>query len=141
MLRIDVPRSVSARGLDAIGSPAVAAARRHRRAVVLLAALRVMVLRPVSRMTRHAVAIAEGDDLTQRMNVRRDDAARRAAREFDRMVDQLADTRRRLVDQSFEAGAAQVASGLLHNVGNAMTRSASPWPVCSDSCVTRRPAR
>jgi signal transduction histidine kinase len=80
-----------------------------------------MVLRPVSRMTRHAVAIAEGDDLTQRMNVLRNDELGVLAREFDRMVDQLAETRRRLVDQSFEAGAAQVASGLLHNVGNAMT--------------------
>jgi signal transduction histidine kinase len=72
-------------------------------------------------MTRHAVAIAEGDDLTQRMNVRRSDELGTLAREFDRMVDKLADTRRRLVDQSFEAGAAEVASGLLHNVGNAMT--------------------
>jgi two-component system NtrC family sensor kinase len=37
------------------------------------------------------------------------------------MVDKLADARRRLVDQSFEAGASQAASGVLHNIGNAMT--------------------
>ena len=80
-----------------------------------------MVLGPVSRMTRHAVGIAEGGDLAQRMGVRRSDELGILAREFDRMVEQLADTRRRLVDQSFEAGATEVAGGLLHNVGNAMT--------------------
>ena len=89
--------------------------------VVLLVALRRMVLRPVSRLTQHAVRIAEGDDLTQRMNVRRADEIGVLAREFDRMVDKLADARRRLVDQSFEAGASQAASGVLHNIGNAMT--------------------
>ena len=78
-------------------------------------------MRPVSRLTQHAVRIAEGDDLTQRMNVRRADEIGVLAREFDRMVDKLADARRRLVDQSFEAGAAQAASGVLHNIGNAMT--------------------
>ena len=89
--------------------------------LVLVVALRRMVLRPVSRLTQHAVRIAEGDDLTQRMNVRRTDEIGVLAREFDRMVDRLADARRRLVDQSFEAGASQAASGVLHNIGNAMT--------------------
>jgi len=122
LLRIDLPRAVSARGLDAIGFALLSLLLAGVIVLfVLLVALRVMVLRPVSRMTRHAVAIAERDDLTRRMNLRREDELGVLAREFDRMVDQLADTRRRLVDQSFEAGAAQVASGLLHNVGNAMT--------------------
>ncbi len=41
--------------------------------------------------------------------------------EFDRMVDKLTDARRRLVDRSYEAGAPEAASGVLHNIGNAMT--------------------
>ncbi|MFO1394302.1 MAG: CHASE4 domain-containing protein [Steroidobacteraceae bacterium] len=122
LLRIDVPRAVSARGRDASGyalaSVFVAGAIVL---VTLLVALRHMVLRPVSRLTRHAVAIAEGDDLTRRMNVDRSDEIGILAREFDRMVDKLSDARRSLVDQSFEAGAAQVTAGVLHNVGNAMT--------------------
>jgi signal transduction histidine kinase len=121
-LHVKVPRSVSARGRDAVDfamlSLLLAAAITL---AALLLALRFMVLGPVSRLTRHAVAIAEGGDLAQRMGVRRSDELGILAREFDRMVEQLADTRRRLVDQSFEAGASEVASGLLHNVGNAMT--------------------
>jgi sensor domain CHASE-containing protein len=122
LLRIDVPRDVTARGRDATGyalaSVFVAGAIVL---VTLVVALRYMVLRPVSRLTRHAVAIAEGDDLTRRMNVDRADEIGILAKEFDRMVDKLADARHRLVDQSFEAGAAQVTAGVLHNVGNAMT--------------------
>ncbi len=80
-----------------------------------------MILGPVSRMTQHAVRIAEHDDLTVRLALDRQDELGILAREFDKMVDKLEDARRRLVDHSFEAGAAQLASGVLHNVGNAMT--------------------
>ena len=121
-LRIDVPRAVTARGHDATGyalaSVFVAGAIVL---VTLVVALRYMVLRPVSLLTDHAVAITEGDDLTRRMNLERRDEIGILAKEFDRMVDKLADARRRVVDQSFEAGAAQVTAGVLHNVGNAMT--------------------
>ena len=121
-LRIDVPRAVTARGHDATGyalaSVFVACAIVL---VTLVVALRYMVLRPVSLLTDHAVAITEGDDLTRRMNFERRDEIGILAKEFDRMVDKLADARRRVVDQSFEAGAAQVTAGVLHNVGNAMT--------------------
>jgi signal transduction histidine kinase len=81
----------------------------------------LLVQAPVSRMTQYAVAIGEGDDLTLRMVVKRPDELGVLAREFNGMVDKLADARRRLVDHSFEAGAAQAASGVLHNIGNAMT--------------------
>lgn len=121
-LRIDVPRKVSAQGRDAIGYALLSLFTAGVIVLlVLVVALRKMVLRPVSRLTRHAVQIGEGDDPSRRMNVRRRDEIGILAREFDRMVDKLADARRRLVDQSFEAGAAQVASGVLHNIGNAMT--------------------
>jgi sensor domain CHASE-containing protein len=121
-LRIDVPRKVSAQGRDAIGYALLSLFTGGVIVLlVMVVALRRMVLRPVSRLTHHAVQIGEGDDLTRRMNVKRKDEIGVLAREFDRMVDKLADARRRLVDQSYEAGAAQVASGVLHNIGNAMT--------------------
>ena len=121
-LRVDVPRSVSERGRDAVGYALLSLfAAGFIVLLVLIAALRRMVLAPVSRMTDYAVAIGEGDDLTLRMVVRRPDELGVLAREFNGMVDKLADARRRLVDHSFEAGAAQAASGVLHNIGNAMT--------------------
>src|SRR2546429_9895450 len=43
------------------------------------------------------------------------------ARELDRMVARVAESRTQLVDQSFQAGFAELAKGVLHNLGNAMT--------------------
>ncbi|HVN41541.1 MAG TPA: CHASE4 domain-containing protein, partial [Steroidobacteraceae bacterium] len=121
-LRIDVPRSVTRTGRDAFHFAIASLAVAGLVAVLaLVLALRHLVLGPVSRMTGHAVAIAEGDDLTRRIGLDRNDELGVLAGQFDRMVERLAETRRRLVDQSFEAGAAQVANGLLHNIGNAMT--------------------
>jgi two-component system, NtrC family, sensor kinase len=120
--KVDVPRSITERGRSAIhyalGSLLIAGAIVLW---VLLWSLRRMILRPVTRMTRHAVNIGESDDLTQRLNVHRSDELGVLAREFDRMLERFADARRHLVDKSFEAGLAEMASGVLHNVGNALT--------------------
>ena len=121
-LRVDAPRSVTARGRAAIGVAVTSLSLAGLVVLlVLLAALRVLVLRPVSQLTRHAVALGEGMRPQVRLALKRADELGVLAREFDRMVDRLEDTRRRLMDQSYEAGAAQVASGVLHNIGNALT--------------------
>ena len=39
----------------------------------------------------------------------------------DRMVTRFAESRAKLIDQSFKAGFAELAKGVLHNLGNAMT--------------------
>jgi signal transduction histidine kinase len=80
-----------------------------------------VVLKPLAQVTRHAVAIGNGEDLTARLDFPGSDEIGRLAREFDRMVERVADSRRQLVDQSFQAGFAELAKGVLHNLGNAMT--------------------
>jgi two-component system NtrC family sensor kinase len=66
------------------------------------------------------VAIGEGGDAAP-LNLRRDDEMGVLAREFDRMVERVTESRMQLVDQSFQAGFAELAKGMLHNLGNAMT--------------------
>ena len=121
-LRVDVPRSVSAYGRRAI---LVASASLVAATVVtfllLLALLNRYVLRPLTRLTEHAVAVGEDPELTTRLDSRDADEFGRLAREFDGMVERLAATRRDLVDQSFQAGFAEMAKGVLHNLGNALT--------------------
>jgi signal transduction histidine kinase len=80
-----------------------------------------VILTPLARVTRHAVAIGAGKDLTTRLDSTSEDEIGVLAREFDRMVERVADSRRELVDQSFQAGFAELAKGVLHNLGNAMT--------------------
>jgi signal transduction histidine kinase len=59
--------------------------------------------------------------LTGRLDFDGEDEIAVLAREFDRMVARLAQSRSQLVDQSFQAGFAELARGVLHNMGNAMT--------------------
>jgi signal transduction histidine kinase len=70
------------------------------------------------------VAIAETDDLEARLAMNRQDEIGLLAREFDRMVERLAQARRNFVEQSFHAGVAEMASGVLHNIRNAITPAA-----------------
>lgn len=89
--------------------------------LILLVSLDRTVLAPLARVTRQAVRIGAGDDLTARLNLERRDEIGALATEFDRMVAKVAESRRQLVDHSFDAGKSEVSRGVLHNIGNAMT--------------------
>jgi signal transduction histidine kinase len=121
-LRVDVPREISARGTRAV---AYASIYLIAAAVIVLALLVVVlnrvVLKPLALITRQAVALGQSEDLTARLALERRDEFGVLAREFDRMVDRVAESRTQLVDQSFQAGFAELAKGVLHNIGNAMT--------------------
>ena len=122
MLRIDVPRTISAYGFEAVRSASLFLIGSG--VVVLLLVIVLLnreVLSPLARMTRHALALGKSDDLTSRLDLKRADELGELAREFDEMVGRLDQARRQLVDQSFDAGIAENASGVLHNLGNAIT--------------------
>ena len=119
--RVDVPREVTLRGKAAVK----VAAWTLLAAVVVVLILLVMVLNrvildPLGAITRHAVMLGEGGDAAP-LSLKRDDEMGVLAREFDRMVERVAESRMQLVDQSFQAGFAELAKGVLHNLGNAMT--------------------
>lgn len=89
--------------------------------LLLLALLRRTVFDPVGQLTQHAIELGHRDDLSARIGLDRKDEIGVLAREFDHMVERLAEARRRLLEQSFKSGLAEMASGVLHNVGNAVT--------------------
>jgi sensor domain CHASE-containing protein len=121
-LRVEVPRRITAQGHGAVTYASLYLIGAAVTVLVLLVvALNRIVLRPLARVTRHAVAVGEGTDLTARLNIPGHDEIAKLAREFDRMVERVAESRRQLVDQSFQAGFAELAKGVLHNLGNAMT--------------------
>jgi len=121
-LRVDVPRRITARGQGAVTYASLYLIGAAVTVLLLLVvAVNRIVLKPLARVTDHAVQIAEGTDLSVRLGIPGDDEIALLAREFDRMVERVADSRRQLVDQSFQAGFAELAKGVLHNLGNAMT--------------------
>jgi len=87
---------------------------------VLLFLLQRMVTGPLALLTRHALAIGNSDDLSIRCSLTRKDELGVLATEFDSMVGRLAETRASLVVQAREGGMSEVATSVLHDVGNAM---------------------
>jgi two-component system NtrC family sensor kinase len=120
--RVEVSRKITARGQGAVTYASLYLIGAAVTVLLLLVvALNRIVLEPLGRVTRHAVAVGEGTDLSGRLNLPGKDEIALLAREFDQMVERVADSRRQLVDQSFQAGFAELAKGVLHNLGNAMT--------------------
>jgi two-component system NtrC family sensor kinase len=121
-LRVEVPRKITERGQAAVTYASTYLIGAGVSALILLViVLNRIVVAPLARVTRHAVRIGEGTDLTARLDWQARDEVGVLAREFDRMVERVAESRRQLVDQSFRAGFAELAKGVLHNLGNAMT--------------------
>jgi two-component system, NtrC family, sensor kinase len=121
-LRVEVPRRITERGRNAVTyASAYLIGAAIAVLILLVVVLNRVVLEPLARVTRHAVAIGQGTDLTVRLDLGTRDEIGRLSREFDRMVARVEHSRRELVDQSFQAGFAELAKGVLHNLGNAMT--------------------
>jgi signal transduction histidine kinase len=121
-LRVDVPREVTRRGDAAVTLASLCLAGAAVGVLLLLIiVLNRLIMKPLAVVTRHAVAIGEDKDLTTRLELARNDEIGVLARELDRMVARVGESRTQLVDQSYQAGFAELAKGVLHNLGNAMT--------------------
>jgi sensor domain CHASE-containing protein len=121
-LRVDVPREFTRRGRSAVYyATGVHMGTAVAVVILLILTLNKVVLSPLARVIRHAKQVGAGSDLTTKLDFNRADEIGVLAREFDRMVGRIAESRSHLVDQSFEAGFAELAKGVLHNLGNAMT--------------------
>jgi len=79
-----------------------------------------LVLKPVATVTDHAKLIGEDDRTTARLESDRDDELGTLAREFDAMMDKLAESRAAVVKAAHSAGMSEIATGILHNVGNVL---------------------
>ena len=104
LLQVDTPRDITARGRTAVRFSLISIFGAGVLVLlVLLGLLQRTVVAPVARLTHQASDIGERGDLTARVSVHRKDEVGILAREFDRMVDRLAATRRKLLEQSYRA--------------------------------------
>ena len=119
--QVDTERAIVAQGKATLRYAALSMVAVS--ALVLLALLvflRQTVFIPIKMLTRHARAIGSRGDLNARLKLRRSDEIGTLAREFDIMVERLAETYQH-VEQSYQMGIAEMARGALHNIGNAIT--------------------
>lgn len=87
---------------------------------VLIGLLQKTVLSPISLLMRNAVKIGADDTADVKFDLDREDEIGVLSREFDNMMEKLAVSRAALVDTAREAGKSEIASGILHNVGNVL---------------------
>lgn len=121
LLRAEMPRTISQHGQAAVRLAAVTSVGAGVFMVLLMwIVLSRMIVGPLTRVTRHAVRVGAHDDLRARLNMNSPDEIGVLAREFDRMVDRLAESRAQLLTVAHDAGMSQVASNVLHNVGNVL---------------------
>lgn len=98
-LRVDVPRRITERGHSAVAyASTYLVAAVVVVLVLLLAVLNRLVLTPLARVTRHAVAIGEGNKFTAPLAFGRGDEIGVLAREFDHMVKRVAESRSQLIE-------------------------------------------
>ncbi len=89
--------------------------------LLMLIMIRKVILVPLQVLKDHALSVGHADINEFKLSLERNDEIGELAREYDQMVLRLSETQKQLVAQSFDAGKAENASGLLHNLGNAIT--------------------
>jgi signal transduction histidine kinase len=90
--------------------------------LVLLYVVHRIVTQPIGALTRHVAQLSMSGDLElidDALAQRRDEIGVLAS-EFNKMVEALADSRQKLQNQSYVHGMAEMASGVLHNIRNAL---------------------
>lgn len=122
LLRIEMPRAISAVGRRTVELATLSlAAVGGIVMLVMLLIFRRVVIAPVTELTRHVLSIRQNGTVETRSPIDSRDEIGILAREFDAAVEQLAETRQKLVEQSFYTGMAELASGVMHNIRNALS--------------------
>lgn len=116
-----LPRQVTAQGERAVLSALISTmAAGALFLLVLLRLLQQNVLRPIAQLTAHAVELGHSEDPTKKLDLQRKDELGILSREFDSMIEKLAQSRQALVKAARHAGMSEIATGVLHNVGNVL---------------------
>jgi signal transduction histidine kinase len=89
--------------------------------LILLVMLQSIVISPLSAIRRHSDHVAENGLNTPPLILKGNDEITELARAFDHMVQRLSHTQTQLAQTSQAAGRSQVASTVIHNVGNVLT--------------------
>jgi sensor domain CHASE-containing protein len=122
LVRLDIPRVITAKGAASMRFAMLSImAAGSILLLVLLLLLQMAVIGPVARLTEHAITVGKTAALSERLDIDRSNELGTLARELDRMMHQLDQARTQLLEQTFRAGMAEMAAGVLHNVRNALS--------------------
>lgn len=100
--------------------------------LMLLLLLQRIVIGPLTAIREHSNLVAERGLAAQPLLVSANDEIGQLANSFDHMVNRLRDTQSQLAKASQAAGRSQVASNVIHNVGNVLTNVNSLLATATD---------
>lgn len=121
LMRAEIPRDITHKGTMALWfttSSIIAAGLVIF--IVMWILLKVIVTDSIGVLTQHIVTIGRNDDLLSRLSMKRRDEIGVLSNEFNRMVQNLSEARRKLLEQSYYSGMAEMAAGVLHNIRNSL---------------------
>ena len=87
--------------------------------------LRKQIAEPLQLMANHVSSVGTSQKLSVRPSIRRTDEIGTLASSFDEMVERLAESSLQLQNAARQAGMAEIASEVLHNIGNAVNSASS----------------
>lgn len=122
LLRANTPKSITAAGLGTVKVAVMGLVAAGLISLLVMAfSLQRVVVGPLLGLTQHILEIGRSNDLSRRTSIMRRDEIGLLGQEFDRMLGQLQEAQRRLAEQSFQSGLAEMAAGVLHNVRNQLS--------------------
>jgi signal transduction histidine kinase len=121
LVRARVDRDISRMGAASLGYAWISTLTAGLMLMlVLLVLLKRTVLTPITVLSRNAVAIGRDERCGVKFDTHRNDEIGILSREFDDMIEKLARSREALVSTARTAGMSEIATGILHNVGNVL---------------------
>lgn len=121
LVRVSFPREISGFGHVAVRYALISTiCAGGIMLLILLSLLQRIVLSPLLALRKHAVEIGRTEDFRAKLRLKRDDEIGDLSREFDHMMEKLEKARAALVDTARAAGKSEIATGILHNVGNVL---------------------
>lgn len=121
LIRATVDREITTAGRTALLSGAITDATLGLGVLLaLLFIINLIVLKPIKALTDHAVRTGLDENFRAKFGMDRDDEIGQLAGEFDQMLAKLEHARSALVETARTAGMSEIATGILHNVGNVL---------------------
>jgi signal transduction histidine kinase len=141
VLRAEIPKAISAHG-DAAGRVALYSNIVGGAAIMLFLGfiLRQTVSRPLLKLSRHMASVGQSDDLKSQLNLTRRDEIGQVASSFDKMVKALYESRAKVLNTARQAGMAEIAIGVLHNVGNVLNSVNTSATVLREKLINTKSA-
>ena len=122
VLSAETPRDISALGRRTVnGAMLLLLIGGVLATIVMWSLLRRIILTPIESLAGHIDEIRESGDLLRKLELDSDDEIGALAAQFDNLTSEVHAARQALLDQSFNAGKADTAAEVLHNIRNAMT--------------------